>query len=99
MTKIIRIGEPPAPEVKKKAIEFLYRFDVGFPSGSPYISCKTSSTIEHGLLTESPSSYKYIELISQNYGGTKRSLMFAYNDPSARRFGKLYLGYWNDGVV
>jgi hypothetical protein len=100
MTKIIRVGESSfVPEVKKKPIQFLYRFDVGRCFGSPYVSCETSSTSEHGLLTERPSSYKYIELISQNYCGSERSLMFAYNDPSDRRFGKLYLGYWNDGVA
>ena len=45
-----------------------------------------------------PSKFKYIELICKKYkdGG---DLMFAYNDPSNRNNGTLFIGFWNNGTV
>ena len=45
-----------------------------------------------------PSQFKYIELICKKYkdGG---DLMFAYNDPSNRNNGTLFIGFWNNGTV
>lgn len=45
-----------------------------------------------------PSKFKYIELICKKYNGGQ-DLMFAYNDPSNRNNGTLYIGYWNSGTV
>ena len=45
-----------------------------------------------------PSKFKYIELICKKYNGGM-DLMFAYNDPSDRNDGILYIGYWNNGTV
>ena len=46
-----------------------------------------------------PSQFKYIELICKNYNNGCRDLMFAYNDPSNRNNGTLFIGYWNSGTV
>ena len=45
-----------------------------------------------------PSQFKYIELICKKYNGSG-DLMFAYNDPSNRSDGTLYIGFWNSGTV
>ncbi len=45
-----------------------------------------------------PHTYKFIELICKDYA-MGHDLMFAYNDPSNRKQGVLYIGKWNDGVV
>ncbi len=45
-----------------------------------------------------PSKFKYIELICKKYTGGM-DLMFAYNDPSNRSDGTLYIGHWNNGTV
>lgn len=45
-----------------------------------------------------PHTYKFIELICKDYA-MGQDLMFAYNDPSNRKDGVLYIGKWNDGVV
>ena len=46
-----------------------------------------------------PSKFNYIELICKNYNNGGRDLMFAYNDPSNRSDGILYIGFWNSGVA
>ena len=46
-----------------------------------------------------PSKFNYIELICKNYNNGGMDLMFAYNDPSNRSDGILYIGFWNSGVV
>lgn len=46
-----------------------------------------------------PSQFKYIELICKNYSNGGRDLMFAYNDPSNRNNGTLFIGHWNSGTV
>lgn len=46
-----------------------------------------------------PSQFKYIELICKNYNNGGRDLMFAYNDPSNRNDGTLFIGFWNSGTV
>ena len=46
-----------------------------------------------------PSKFNYIELICKNYNNGGRDLMFAYNDPSNRSDGILYIGFWNNGTV
>ena len=46
-----------------------------------------------------PSQFNYIELICKNYNKCGRDLMFAYNDPSNRSDGILFIGYWNSGTV
>ena len=45
-----------------------------------------------------PSKFKNIELICKNYNGGM-DLMFAYDDPSNRNNGTLFIGYWNNGTV
>lgn len=49
-------------------------------------------------LDSTPSNFKYVELICKKYNGGM-DLMFAYNDPSNRSNGILYMGFWNSGVV
>lgn len=46
-----------------------------------------------------PLQFKYIELICKNYNNGGRDLMFAYNDPSKRNDGTLFIGFWNSGVA
>jgi len=46
----------------------------------------------------SPSSFKFIELICKKYD-QEHDLMFAYNDANERGSGILMIGRWNDGVV
>ncbi len=48
--------------------------------------------------SSSPNDYAYIELVCKNYQ-PGNDVMFAYNDPSSREAGMLYIGKWNDGVV
>lgn len=45
-----------------------------------------------------PSKFKYIELICKKYNDN-HDLMFAYNDPSNRSDGTMFIGYWNSGTV
>ncbi len=46
-----------------------------------------------------PCQFKYIELICKNYSNGGRDLMFAYDDPSNRNNGTLFIGFWNSGTV
>lgn len=45
-----------------------------------------------------PSQFNYIELICKKYNGGM-DLMFAYNDPSNRSDGTMFIGHWNSGTV
>ena len=67
-----------------KPIEFDYYFD-GSLGSSAFVS--------------PPSKFKYIELICKNYSNGGRDLMFAYDDPSNRNNGTLFVGFWNSGTV
>lgn len=67
-----------------KPIEFNYYFDANLGGSSAFVS--------------PPSKFKYIELICKKYNGGM-DLMFAYNDPSNRSDGILYIGFWNNGTV
>lgn len=55
-------------------------------------------SLGYSAFVSPPSKFNYIELICKNYNGGG-DLMFAYNDPSKRNEGTLFIGYWNDGVV
>lgn len=46
-----------------------------------------------------PEQYRFIELITKNYGGTKFDLIFCYYHSDCRTDGALFLGRWNDGIV
>ena len=46
----------------------------------------------------SSDTFKYIELICKKYNGSM-DLMFAYDDPSNRSNGTLFIGHWNSGTV
>ena len=65
-------------------IEFKYYLDAGLGVSSAFVN--------------PPSKFKYIELICKNYNGG-RDLMFAYDDPSNRNNGTLFIGFWNSGTV
>ena len=67
-----------------KPIEFKYYFDGSLELSSSFVS--------------PPSEFKYIELICKKLDGAM-DLMFAYNDPSNRSDGTLFIGYWNSGTV
>ena len=54
--------------------------------------------VSFGGFVRPPSQFKYIELICKKYNGGM-DLMFAYNDPSNRNDGILYIGYWTNGTV
>ena len=85
MTKTIILGEQKDKDAKKP-IEFKYflteDIEINTPQGE----------------FNSPSSFKFIELICKKYD-QEHDLMFAYYDPNKRSEGLLYVGYWNDGVV
>ena len=66
-----------------KSIEFNYYLD---------------ASLDRSAFVSPPSKFKYIELICKKYNGGM-DLMFAYNDPSNRNDGILYIGYWNNGTV
>ena len=48
-----------------------------------------------------PNDYKYIELVCRNYDGEGKGtdVMFAYDNPTNRSAGVLFIGQWNDGFV
>lgn len=54
--------------------------------------------IASNRLAAQPKEWKYIELITKNYG-SGMDLMFAYDSNDERDEGHLFIGYWNDGVV
>ena len=56
------------------------------------------SSLMSSSFVSPPSKFKYIELICKKYNGGM-DLMFAYNDPSNRSDGILYIGFWNNGTV
>ena len=68
-----------------ESIEFRHYLDASLEQSSAFV--------------QSPSKYKYVELICKKYHGGMMDLMFAYNDPSNRSVGTLHLGYWNNGTV
>lgn len=72
-----------AAPIKLKPIEFTWTYDG-----------KKNTWPKSG-----PCSWKFIELICSNYGSDELDLMFAYDDPTKRHDGVLYLGKFNDGVV
>lgn len=84
MTKTIVIGENTSNS--KGNIDFRFFFQIDW-------KCEE---VECGL-----SGYKYVELICRNYDKTDNGfdLMFAYDDPSDRGDGVLFVGRWNDGKV
>ena len=96
MTKIIKIGDPPSNDPVLKPIEFTHSLacsnsDETFAtiSGVPVTIQESGST---------PSMYKYIELICEDYlPGI--DIMFAYDNPKKRSSGVLFFGKFNDGVV
>jgi hypothetical protein len=51
------------------------------------------------LDNQSPSNFRYIELISRFYSPGEFDIMFAYQRPNFRQSGILFLGHWNDGIV
>lgn len=61
--------------------------------------CYLDASLGSSAFVSPPSKFKYIELICKKYNGGGRDLMFAYNDPSNRNDGILYIGYWNSGTV
>lgn len=86
-TKTIIIGETKS-ESQKKPIEF--------------VKCLSKDLrLLQGIKEVSqPHEWSYIELICSGYSFKDGlDLMFAYDDPSGRGSGYLYLGKWNDGVV
>ena len=67
-----------------KPIEFCHSLDISLEQSSALVS--------------PPSKFKYVELICKKYNGGMY-LMFAYNDPSNRSDGTLYIGFWNSVTV
>ena len=86
MTKTIVLGSPYQQTIQKKPIEFIDYLDV---------------SLEHqsSAFVSPPSQFKYIELICKNYNNGFMDLMFAYDDPSNRNNGTLFIGYWNSGIM
>lgn len=86
MTKLIEIGKSQNNQTKVPIVfdHYLANLDFG---GKQFAKTK-----------ETPSDYKYIELICRNYIADV-DLMFAYMDESQRSDGYLYVGRWNDGVI
>ena len=84
MTKTIVIGA--CYQDDNKPIEFKYYLDV-------------SLGVSSAFNIHPPSKFNYIELICKNYNNGGRDLMFAYNDPSNRNNGTLFIGFWNNGTV
>ena len=84
MTKTIIIGEHKDKD-SNKPIEFCHYLDSSLEQSSAFVL--------------PPSKFKYIELICKNYNNSGRDLMFAYNDPSNRSDGTLFIGFWNSGTV
>jgi len=72
------------PEVRMlKPIEFKYSF---------------LSNLERKEAKRSPSQFENIELICRQYSTNGIfDLMFAFDED--RKYGIIYLGHWNDGVV
>lgn len=83
MTKTIVIGA--CYQDDNKPIEFCHYLDI---------------SLEHqsSAFVSPPSKFKYIELICKKYNGGM-DLMFAYDDPSKRNEGTLFIGFWNSGTV
>lgn len=60
----------------------------------------TTELVIENVGSDKPSDYNTIELIARDYDENHRyDLMFAYDRNQDRKYGTLYLGYWNDGVV
>lgn len=55
------------------------------------------SNFEKDTPQKRPHEWENIELIGKNYYGGGYDIMYAYNDEL--RYGSLYAGHWNDGVV
>ena len=58
---------------------------------------KLLSTLEIVGTTQSPSQFKYLELISKY--SEYNDLIFGYNNPEIRSAGILFIGHWGDGIV
>lgn len=86
MTKTIIIGEKDQKNQKTKFIEVICYFN---PANC---SLKYEDIIDIG-------EWKFVELICRGYSKDGYDLMFAYDNPSERELGLLYLGKWNNGVV
>jgi len=61
-----------------------------------FVKLVTAERIEPAL--GRPTDYSFIELICLDYHKSF-DLIFAYNDVNNRKNGRLYLGFWNDGVT
>lgn len=61
-----------------------------------FLKLVTADRLEPALAT--PKDYAFIELICLGYH-KGFDLIFAYNKVDERKNGRLYLGFWNDGVT
>lgn len=96
MTKIIKIGDTPRVAPPLKPIKFSHCLSL-------CSLCEPMATVSGVPVTIHENTvksrdYKYVELICTDYlPGI--DIMFAYDDPSQRSRGVLFLGKFNDGVV
>ncbi len=88
-TKTIVIGDPIS-KTQKIPIEFCFYLENTFDSPPLYLKASKEEF--------SPRDFKFIELICLNYSNNV-DLMFAYDIPTNRRNGVLFIGKWNDGVA
>lgn len=82
-TKVTILGKGVVKRFTKP-IQFLFKLEV-YENGYSSPRCN-------------PSEWDNIELVCKKYKNGQYDLMFAY-DNSNRNDGRLYLGYFNDGVV
>ena len=95
MTKIIKIGDLPSNGPVLKPIEFTHAIAMDSKSPAATVSGVPVTIRESN---GAPSTYKYIELICEEYlPGI--DIMFAYYNPKQRSQGVLFFGKFNDGVV
>ena len=86
MTKVIILGEQPKEQEKKK-IEFVKCITIMKEGKVVTLPANTS-----------PSKWKEIILLCENYRQTDLDLMFAH-DFNINDGGCLYLGHFNDGII
>jgi len=85
MTKVIVIGEIPAPEKKLVPIKLLKVLN--WRSFCNDTEAKTSN-------------FKNVELITRKYTADGFDLIFCYNDDrNDNNSCALFIGQWNDGVI